>query len=113
MIQRVFIISILSLMVFFNSPTFAKDISPKTLEKYTNKISNKFTRTYCNTIQFGISDEGALEFAIGETNKEFKNNKLNETIDYSELKEKIVYDLGDNCQVYDFSINSLDQLHLN
>ena len=113
MIKKVFTLFILTLLLLFNSPVYAFDIPSKTLEKYTKKISNKFTRTYCNTSKFGISDEGALEFAIGETNKEFKNNKLNKLIDYSLLKNSIVYDLENNCQVYDFAISNLENLKFN
>jgi hypothetical protein len=113
MIKRVFTIFILTLLLLFSSPVYSLDTSSKTLEKYTKKISNKFARTYCNTSKFGISDEGALEFAIGETNKEFKNNKLNKFIDYSLLKNSIVNDLENNCQVYAFDTSSLENLKFN
>ena len=113
MIKRVFTIFILSLLLLFSSPVYSLDTSSKILEKYSKKISNKFTRTYCNTTKFGISYEGALAFAIGETNKEFKNNKLNKLIDYSLLKNSIVNDLENNCQVYDFAISNLDNLKFN
>ena len=113
MIKRVFSIFILTLLLLFNSPVYSLDNSSKTLDKYTKKISNKFTRTYCNTTKFGISYEGALAFAIGETNKEFKNNKLNKFIDYSLLKNSIVNDLENNCQVYDFAISNLENLKFN
>ena len=113
MIKRVFTIFILTLLLLFNSPVYSLDTSSKTLEKYTKKISNKFTRTYCNTTKFGISYDGALAFAIGETNKEFKNNKLNKFIDYSLLKNSIVNDLENNCQVYDFAFSKLDNLKFN
>ena len=113
MIKRVFTIFILTFLLLFNSPVYSLDTSSKTLEKYTKKISNKFTRTYCNTTKFGISYDGALAFAIGETNKEFKNNKLNKFIDYSLLKNSIVNDLENNCQVYDFPISKLENLKLN
>ena len=113
MIKRVFTIFILTLLLLFNSPVYSLDTSYKTLEKYTKKISNKFTRTYCNTTKFGISYDGALAFAIGETNKEFKNNKLNKFIDYSLLKNLIVNDLENNCQVYDFAISKLENLKFN
>ena len=112
MIKRVFAILTLTLLFLFSSPVYSLDTSSKTLEKYTKRISNKFTRTYCNTTKFGISYEGALAFAIGETNKEFKNNKINELIDYSLLKNSIVNDLENNCQVYDFAINNLENLKL-
>ena len=112
MITRIFtIFTSISIFLFvFSSSAYSLDISSKTLEKYTNKISNKFIRTYCNTAQFGISYEGALAFAIGETNKEFKNNKLNKLIDYSLLQNSIVNGLENNCQVYDFPIRSLEKL---
>ena len=113
MIKRVFAIFTLTLLFLFSSPVYSLDTSSKTFEKYTKKISNKFTRTYCNTLKFGISDEGALEFAIGETNKEFKNNKLNKVIDYSLLKNSIVNDLENNCQVYDFALSNLENLKFN
>ena len=110
MIKRVFSIFTLTLLFLFSSPVYSLDTSSKTLEKYTKRISNKYTRTYCNTSKFGISYEGALAFAIGETNKEFKNNKFNKLIDYSLLKDSIVNDLGNNCQVYDFDISNLENL---
>ena len=113
MIKRVFTIFVLTFIFLFCSPVYSLDTSSKTLEKYTKKISNKFTRTYCNTTKFGISYEGALAFAIGETNKEFKNNKLNKFIDYSLLKNSIVNDLENNCQVYDFAITKLENLNFN
>ena len=113
MIKRVFTILTATLFIVFGSPVYSLDNSPKTLEKYNKKISNKFTRTYCNTTKFGISYEGALAFAIGETNKEFNNNKLNKLIDYTLLKNSIVNDLENNCQVYNFDISSLDNLKFN
>ena len=113
MIKKVFMIFILTLHLLFSSPVYSLDNSAKTLDKYTKKISNKFTRTYCNTSKFGISYEGALAFAIGETNKEFKNNKLNKLLDYSLLKNSIVNDLENNCQVYDFEISNLENLKFN
>jgi len=113
MIKRVLTIFIFTLLLLFSNPVYSLDTSSKTLEKYTKKISNKFTRTYCNTTKFGISYEGALAFAIGETNKEFKNNKLNKLIDYSILKNSIVNDLENNCQVYDFAISNLENLKFN
>ena len=113
MIKGVFTIFILTLLLLFTSPVYSLDTSSKTLEKYSKKISNKFTRTYCNTAKFGISNEGALAFAIGETNKEFNNNKLNKLIDYSLLKNSIVNDLENNCQVYDFDISNLENLKFN
>ena len=113
MIRKVFTIFILTLLLIFSSPVYSLDTSSKTLEKYTQKISNKFARTFCNTTKFGISYEGALAFSTGETNKEFKNNKLNKFLDYSLLKNSIINNLENNCQIYNFDINSLENLEFN
>ena len=113
MIKRIITIFAITMLLLFSSPVYSLDTSSQTLEKYTKKISNKFTRTYCNTTKFGISYEGALAFAIGETNKEFKNNKKNKLIDFSLLKNSIVNDLENNCQVFDFDINDLENLKFN
>ena len=113
MIKKVFTIFILTLLLIFTSPVYSLDTSSVNLEKYTKKISNKFVRTYCNTTKFGISYEGALAFSIGETNKEFKNNKLNKFLDYSFLKNSIINNLENNCQIYNFDISSLENLKFN
>ena len=110
MFKRFFIISISILFLVLSNPVYSIEVNPKSIDNYIKKISNKFSRTYCNTTQFGISNDGALEFAIGETNKEFKNNKLNQLIDYSLLKNKIVNSLENKCMVYDFPINRLNDL---
>ena len=112
MIKRIFIIFISFFYLVFSNPVYSKEISSNSIEKYISKISNKFSKTYCNTIQFGISSEGALSFAIGETNKEFKKNKLNNFIDYARLKNNIINDLENNCQMYDFPIASLEGFKL-
>tara|TARA_Y100000766_G_C18878365_1_gene592052 strand:+ start:688 stop:1029 length:342 start_codon:yes stop_codon:yes gene_type:complete len=110
MIKKILIIFFSFLILAFCNPAYSKEIQPKSIENYINRISNKFSRTYCNTVQFGISNEGAIEFAVGETNKEFKNKSLNELIDYSILKNAIVDNLEKSCGVYDFSLLSLDNL---
>ena len=110
MLKRIFIILFATFLLCNSSPAYSKDFSGKSIDNYINKIANKFSRTYCNTTQFGISDEGALAFAIGETNKEFRNNKLNKFIDYSLIVNNIVGSLENNCQVYNFPVQKLEKL---
>ena len=45
--------------------------------------------------------------------RNLKKNKLNKFIDYSLLKNSIVNDLENNCQVYDFEISNLENLKFN
>ena len=110
--KKILIFFLLSFFLIFINPAYSDDISTKTIDKYTEKISRKFASTYCNTIQFGISNEGALNFSIGETNKEFLKNKLNKYIDYDLLKENILKNVGNTCQVYDLPVEKLDNLSL-
>ena len=104
---------LLSLVLFLiGGPAYSNDLSAKTIENYTLKISRKFSNTYCNSIKFGISKEGALKFAIGETNKEFSNNKLNKFIDFELLIKNILISLENNCQILDFPSYELENLVL-
>ena len=98
------------LLLIFDTPAYPIDISTNVIQNYTLKISKKFSNTYCNTIKFGISKEGSLRFSIGETNKEFSNNKLNKYIDYVLLKKNILSILENNCQIFDFPESQLEKL---
>ena len=102
---------LLSLILFIlDSPVYSIDFSEKRIEKYNLKISRKFSSTYCNSIKFGISKDGALKFSISETNKEFSNNKLNKFIDYDFINKNILSSLEINCQIFDFPENELKYL---
>ena len=110
MIKNFLNIFLLFLIFFLDKPIYSVDFSSKALEKYTSKISKKFSSTYCNSTKFGISTEGALKFAVGETNKEFLNNKLNKFIDNELLNKKILLNLENNCNIFDFPEDELENL---
>ena len=110
MFKNILHILLLFLLLIFNTPAYSVDSSPKTIEKYTLSISSKFANTYCNSTKFGISEDGALRFSIGETNKEFSNNKLNKFIDYEFLNKNILLSLKNNCHISDFPEYELDKL---
>ena len=110
MIKNILHILLSFLILIFDTPAYPVDSSTKAIEKYTLKISNKFATTYCNTTKFGISEDGALRFSIGETNKEFSNSKLNKFIDYELLNKNILLNLKNNCQISDFPEYELDKL---
>ena len=103
-----FILSFLLLIIAY--PVYPNDISTKAIENYTLKISNKFSNTYCNSVKFGISLDGSLRFSIGETIKEFSNNKLNKYVDYELLNKNILLNLENNCQINDFPESELEKL---
>ena len=110
MIKNMLNILLLILFLIFDTPSFPIDSSQKAIEKYSLKISSKFANTYCNSIKFGISKDGALRFSIGETNKEFSNSELNNFIDYELLNNNIILNLKNNCQIFDFPEYELDKL---
>ena len=111
--MRIFLNILLSFFLLLSGlPAYAIDFSPKEIENHTLKISRKFSKTYCNTIKFGISNEGALKFATNETNKEFLKNKLNKFVDFEILKEKIIMSLENNCEIYSFPEFELNNLSL-
>ena len=110
MIKNILHILLLFLLLIFDTPAYPVDSSPKSIEKYTSKISSKFANTYCNTIKFGISKDGALRFSTGETNKEFANNKLNKFIDYEFLNKNILLSVKKNCHISDLPEYELDKL---
>ena len=112
MIRNIFNIFLSFFLFICVSPVYAIDFSPEAIENYTLKISRKFSKTYCNTTKFGISKDGALKFAIGETNKEFLNNKLNKFIDFELLNKNILISLENNCQIFDFPSYELENLTL-
>ncbi len=110
MIKNILNFLILFFFLTFVSPVYPEDSSPNAIEKYTLKISRKFANTYCNSTKFGISKDGALKFAIGETNKEFSNNKLNKFIDLELLNNNIILNLENSCQIFDFPEDELYKL---
>ncbi|MDC3160439.1 RNA-binding protein [Prochlorococcus sp. AH-716-G04] len=110
MIKNILNILLLFLFLIFDTPVYPIDSSQKAIEKYSLKISSKFSNTYCNSIKFGISKDGALRFSIGETNKEFSNSKLNKFIDYELINKNILLSLKNNCKIFDFPEYELDKL---
>ena len=110
MIRSILNIILLLLLLISDTPVYPIEFSQKDIENYTLKISRKFSNTYCNSTKFGISNDGALKFAIGETNKEFLNNKLNKFIDYEFLKKNILISLDNNCNVFEFPAYELENL---
>tara|TARA_Y100000589_G_C27167575_1_gene635369 strand:+ start:572 stop:925 length:354 start_codon:yes stop_codon:yes gene_type:complete len=110
MIRLIFAIFISFVLLFPTNVVFSKEISQKNIDNLGNKVAKKFSRTFCNTSNFGISDEGAIEFAIGETSKEFSKNKLIEFINLNDVNKKIISNIESDCQVFDFPVDELVKL---
>ena len=57
MIKNILTILLSFLFLILDTPAYSFDSSPKAVEKYTLKISRKFSNTFCNSTKFGISKE--------------------------------------------------------
>ncbi len=89
----------------------AQDIEQK-IAKLENKVSKKFTKTFCNSTGFGISEEGALKFSLGETEVEFSKNPLIAKVNVDNVKEQILEDVADTCYYFDLAKSDLESLTL-
>ena len=98
------------ILIFPINTAFSKEIPQKNIDNLTNKVAKKFSRTFCNTSNFGISDDGAIEFALGETTKQYSKNKLIEFINLNEVNKKIISNIEADCQVFDFPVYELAKL---
>ena len=64
---------------------------------FENKIAKNFSKKFCNSIAFGISNESSMEFAIGEIQKEISNKPILKNIDKDSLSYKISDEIIYNC----------------
>ncbi len=96
----------------FSLPAIANQAIEQKVIKLQDKVSKKISKTFCNSTGFGISSEGALKFALGETKSEFSKNPLIEKVDLNGLKDQILVDIGDTCYSFELSKSDLDPLNL-
>ena len=112
--SKVIFAIIISVIIIFSTSfeVNSYQISQERIDKLSIKVSKKFSRTYCNTSNFGISKEGAIEFAIGETDKEYVNNKDVQYLDSNKIINYIIAEVQKDCQAYDFPSEELIRLNL-
>ena len=105
-----FLITVISIVIA--SPTMAaQDLENQTI-KLEQKISKKFSKTFCNSTGFGISYDGALKFALGETKGEFARNQLISNVNLENLKDQILVDIASTCYYFELTKADLDGLKL-
>ena len=112
MFRFLLVICFCLLSIFPSKIAYSAEVSQSKIDKLTEKVAKKFSRTFCNTSNFGISDEGALEFAIGETKKEYAKNKSIKYLNYEDLNKKIITNIELDCQVFDFPLENLSNFKL-
>ena len=65
--------------------------------KLIKKISQSYTRKFCNAIGFGLSKESAMNFSIAENKQVFKNKKGIKDINKELLAEEVAISVIEKC----------------
>tara|TARA_B100000579_G_scaffold430931_1_gene445159 strand:- start:1078 stop:1482 length:405 start_codon:yes stop_codon:yes gene_type:complete len=61
------------------------------------KVSQSYTKKFCNSIGFGLSKESAMKFSIKENNQVFKKRKKISDINKEVLAEEIAISVIEKC----------------
>ena len=90
----------LSIVCFLNPPSgLAFDTSDPSVSLLQNRISNNFSRKYCNAIQNGFSKDEAMKSAIVKTENiiSFSYNPQKKWIEKSDLANQISLQVVNDC----------------
>ena len=96
-----FIIGFLFFVVYLLNPSigFAFDTSDPSVSLLQNRISNNFSKKYCNAIQNGFSKDEAMKSAIVKTENiiSFSYNPQKKWIEKSDLANHISLQVVNDC----------------
>ena len=83
-----------TLVVFHTESLYASESDNL---KLINKISQSYTKKFCNAIGFGLSKESAMDFSIEENKQVFKKKKGINSINKELLAEEISISVIEKC----------------
>ena len=83
-----------TLTIFHTEIVKASESNPSALIK---KVSNSYTKKFCNAIGFGLSKESAMNFSIEENKQAFKKKKEINKINKELLAEEIAVSVVERC----------------
>ena len=90
-----FIILIFStLFIFHTDGLYASESADSVLIK---KVSESYTKKFCNSIGFGLSKESAMNFSLKENNQVFNKKKNFKNINKEALAEEIAIGVVEKC----------------
>ena len=96
-----FLLSLLFLLVYLFNPSkgLAFDKSDPSVSLLQNRISNNFSRKYCNAIQNGFSKDEAMKSAIVKTENiiSFSYNPQKQWIEKDDLANQISLQVVNEC----------------
>ena len=88
----IFLCSIL--VVFHTEALSASESNPSVFIK---KVSNSYTKKFCNAIGFGLSKESAMNFSFEENKQVFKKRKEINNINKELLAKQIAISVIETC----------------
>ena len=65
--------------------------------KLINKVSQSYTKKFCNAIGFGLSKESAMDFSLAENNQVFNKKEGFNDINKELLAEEIAISVIEKC----------------
>ena len=81
-------------IIFHTERLYASESADSILIK---KVSEGYTKKFCNSIGFGLSKESAMNFSLEENNQVFNKRKEFRTINKEILANKIATAVVDKC----------------
>ena len=90
-----FILTTLISLIFFHTEVI--NASESNQSDLIKKVSQSYTKKFCNSIGFGLSKESAMKFSIKENNQVFYKKKEFNNINKELLAEKIAISVVERC----------------
>ena len=81
-------------IIFDTERLYASESADSVLIK---KVSDSYTKKFCNSIGFGLSKESAMNFSLKENNQVFKKRKEFKSINKDLLADKIAIAVVEKC----------------
>ncbi len=84
-----------STLIFFHTDSLYASESDDA--KLIAKVSQSYTKKFCNAIGFGLSKESAMDFSIAENTQVFRKKKGIDSINKELLAEEIAISVIEKC----------------
>ena len=89
------IFTMCSILIFFQTESLSAAESSD--YKLINKVSQSYTKKFCNAIGFGLSKESAMDFSLAENKQAFIKKKGFNDINKELLAEEIAISVIEKC----------------
>ena len=83
-----------TLMIVHTEELYASDNVDSLLRR---KVSQSYTKKFCNSIGFGLSKDSAMNFSLKENNQVFNKRKEFKNINKELLAEEIAIEVVEKC----------------